>query len=110
MKLLFNSGDHLVECREVPIVGAQSPCEFPRAFNGVELGTVRREEDERKIVLAHLSPFFVQLRVMETRIVENNHDLPMRTNGSTPQLFEKCRKRLSIECFYFPAPDKLAIA
>lgn len=110
MKLLFDSGDHLVERCKIPIMGAEPACEFPCAFDGVQFRTVGRKEDERKIFLTQLPPSPVQFGVMKTGIVEDNHDFTMRTNGSTPQLFEKCRKRLSIECFHFPAPDKLAIA
>lgn len=110
MKLFFDSGDHLVERGEVPIMSAEPACEFPCAFDGVQFRTVWRKEDEREIFLTQLPPFLVQFGVMKTGIVENDDNLPMRTNGSAPELFEKYRKCLSIECFHFPAPDKLAIA
>lgn len=110
MKLRFNSDDHLIECLKVSIVGAQPSRKLPRTFNGIEFGAVRRQEGEREIFLTQLSPFLMQFGVMETGIVENDHDLPIGMNGSPSQFFEKCRKSLPVECFHLSAPDKLAIA
>lgn len=110
MKLFFDSGDYLIERRKISIMGAQPSRELPHAFDGIEFRTVGRKEDECAIFLTQLSPFLVQLGVMEAGIVENDHDLPIGTNGSPSKFFEECRKSLSVECFHLSTPDKLAIA
>lgn len=97
LKLLFDSGDHFIECRKVPIVGAQPSRELPCAFDGVEFGAVWWKEDEREILLALFPPSLVQSSVMETSIIENDDDLPMRTNGSSPKFLEERRKSPAIE-------------
>lgn len=98
------------QLREVFVVQALPPGDFPDPLDGVELGAVRRQVIQRKPVLRLLSPAFVESGVMECGVVCNDNYPPTRVTTGPTQLLCEGPERFPVESVCFSAVAEFPVA
>jgi hypothetical protein len=88
--------DEILKLREVAIMSAKPPREFPHAFHRIQLGTIGRQEVESKVVTMLIEPWLETLGMVPTGIVnDDSHETVLAP--VTKQLYQERQKRLRIE-------------
>ena len=72
-KAWSDRGDDVPQLGKVLVVEAAPANQFPDPFDGIEFGTIGREEVENKVVRDFVAPFFVQTGVVIASVVDD-HD------------------------------------
>jgi len=100
----------IIQMREISIVQASTPSEFPDALDGVQLRAVGGEVIEREASGMLLPPLPVQACVMVSRVVGNDYDASSASGTGRPQVPEKVPAGSGVELIRLAPKEKLAIA
>ena len=93
--------NQLIEYRKVAVVRAESPRKLPHALNGVEIGTVGRQEVQTYDILMGFKPWAEVLGVVPTGVVDDD-DHPAVPTATADELFEKRQKRCRLKLLLSP--------
>jgi hypothetical protein len=107
---MFDGRDHILDSREIPVVGGEAPSQFPHAFDRIEVRAIRRQVFEPEQGLSSLPPLLVQRRVMIARVVCDYDDPPAGTRTDLPEMPQEIETRFSIEASGLTSEDQLAVA
>jgi len=98
--------DDTVQCRDMPVVGGQPACEFPDAFDGIELGTVWWQEHQRERLAMPVQKGTECTGVVVPGVVPY-HDQAFVARAMLEQSFQKSLERVGVE-FWLEGYDQSA--
>lgn len=96
----------MVEGWEVPIVGRQPAGELPNPLDGIEFGTVWRQEHERNHLAVRVQPGLEQTGVVVLGVVQHQ-DKALATGTVFEQAHQEALEGLAVE-YRFEGGDQLA--
>ena len=106
---MFDCCDHIVDRREVPVVGREAPGQLPHPFDRIKVRAIRRQVFKPEPGLRGLAPLLVQRRVMVARIVRDHDDSPVGTRTDFPEMPQEIEARLGIEASGLTPVNQLAV-
>jgi len=109
MERCFHSVNHFVQVREISVVQATAPSQFPNSLDRIQLRAVGRQIVQTKVVGVLFSPLLVQPGMMISRVVgDYNHSAP-GSNAGAAKAFHERKEGQAIELVSFPAELKFSI-
>jgi len=107
---MFDSRDHILDLRGIPVMRGKSPGQFPYPLDRIEVGAVRRQIFEPEPRFRHFPPLLVQRGMMVSCVVRDHHDLPAGTRTDLKQMPQEVKARLGIEASRLTPVNQLAVA
>ena len=100
----------VIKSFEIAVVYCQASCQFPDAFDWIQLRAVRRQKQQRESARAFLPPGGVKRGMMVTGIVCQYQHLPTCVRRDSAKLFHKTPEGLSVKDLFFSMVHKFSIA
>ena len=105
----LNCHDDFFEFGKVSIVQAKPPGELLDPFDRIQLGAVRWQEVQREARGLLLAPKLMQMGMMVSGVVDDDHNAVAASHTDAPQITKKVKEGGTIELLPFLAKHEPAV-
>ena len=91
-ELGFDGVDYRFQLIEIAVVQAETPCELPNSFDGIQIRRVGRQIVQRKVKQVFFSPWPMKKGMMVFGVIGNHHHPAASADAVARRLFMNAKK------------------
>jgi hypothetical protein len=109
-ELFFDCFHHRLQRGEVMVVQAKPAGQFPHPFDGIQIGTIRRQVVQRELGFLFRPPVRMQAGMMVLGVIRDDDHASSRATTAPAQFLKKVPRGDGVKTGRLPVEKKLAIA